>query len=1850
MIAASYERIAMELTEHSCTRCGGALYSIGEDRWKCRYCGRIYDEESAAKNTKTMSELFDKKEQEVVNNLRRNLYDAVNAEFISNKDVKAACVELKKHLPDDFAANFYEVACSDNLRAITQKIRKINVEENMDEIESVINFLIKSLQIDFLLELNNLVERAYKNTDLKLFEKYATLISVEAEKVNMGIYETKLPREVFIAYSSKDMDKVSELCEFLEGQGLQCFVAARNLRHGKGSVENYDKALKEAMDHCKSFVFVSSLNSRQFSCDALGIEIPYIEALDKDNAPAEYRNNYISIPHKFKKPRVEYRVEESRGFNAADGITNEFFDGYERVYSPEAVASRILKQLVEVPTETPAPEKKPETKKICVNCGTENAQSASSCTKCRSTQFVSSVSEYVKLKNQQELEERRKREEEKKKEEERRKAATSSTYSSAPKSAPQPPKKKKSHGCLITFLVVLAVVVVIGIIASQSTGNKEPETIDPGVNEITMAPTYSDNVPDDNYPNEYPSDDPWDDGPADTEEPTMPPPVMEDFTGEYDGVSITITADGVMTVGCAGDIPSYEYSDDVPWHNIYLDIFEDGYTYSKYAEEFVKKIVFEDGVTSIGDHAFYGFGYVEKIVLPESVKSIGYRAFNSCYGLSVIDLSHVESIGVEAFYGCGSLASINLADVRTIGRQAFAWCSALSSVEIGDSVEKVETEAFVETAIYNEQINANSYVIIGTCFIKAYPEAMSGAIDGSAFSGIVCIADSAVQSASDLISMTLPESVKHIGVGAFRDCYGLTSLNIPASVISIGDEAFYSCSAIASVTIAEGSQLKLIGNSAFAGCSSIVTVTFPSDCAVEYIGERAFHGIAVTEAVIPASVRVLGKEAFYSCPQLKKVVIAENSALESIPEGAFYSCTSLEEIVVSEGSAITSIGKGALYYCTALRSVTFPTDIPLSEIGAEAFYNCDSIVQINLPASVTSIGNSAFSECDQLSNIAIPTSVTLIGEYAFNDCYYLEAITYLGTQDEWSSVVKGSGWDQYAGYNTSNRSTAVICMNGEYDPTVSETFTSGLSFALNSDLTGYIVKKYQGTEVNVIIPSTYNGLPVVAIAGSSFAETEIVSVTVPASVKEISTSAFSTCESLTEVIFAEECGLLTIGEGAFKYCSALTTFTIPKSVMTLSKEAFRDCASLESVVFEEGTLIEVIGDTAFYNCGKLKDVSIPDSVTTIEAYAFDYTDIETLSFGENSAILSIGAYAFGNCYELKTVSLPKGLTNINSNAFYNTGNIEFATLTVKQIGYIPKSSLKSVVFIPEADVEGVEKTGKIVDNLFQNNDVLESVVMSEDMTEIGYRAFYGCDALTSVTFSSALTKIGKEAFLNCTKIESMMIPSGVTSIGQSAFTGCVALTSASIPATVTEFGYYAFQNCTALSSVTLEEGLTVIGAYTFLGCSAMTEITLPESLVTVGDDAFYETGLVSIVVPAGVTSLGNRTFEYCESLESVTIYGTPEASYNTFNYCPMLKSATVNSAMIKFIPSANLQHLEILEGDIVNGALSGYSKLLSVVLPSGSEGLIIGQRAFYNCSSLMSITIPANIEGIGTEAFAGCTKLVEVINLSSKTIELGDTSNNGAVAANALIVHSGESLLETIDDFVFITVEGVHYLVNYVGDDTEIVLPESYNGELYSTRPSTFAGNKTITSVTVRGTTEIAEQLFYDCTSLVTVVIDDCVQSIGMSAFSSCDVLESVTVGNGVSYIGVSAFRDCPYLKTVTLGNGVSHIDSSAFYNCPRLTKISIPATVTRIGWDVFYSCEELLGITFSDSSYKWNLYQSDPVYFPTDVPNYIFEVKDASVNVSNFNDYHNYFWIREDVDMTPDDETEGETVVEEVE
>ena len=332
------------LYQNICLTCGGSLSKIDNEHYKCDWCHNVYATEKVENYNDKLSKLLDEAKVELISNAKKNLYKAVTDKYISKDEVTKWCDEVKKYLPDDFQANFYYDFINSKKSEVAKNIRKIDEKEQFENLEPLIVFVTKSLEKSYVTAIKGLVERAYKFCDTEKYIKYTTDIENEAEKLDKCMYDTKQPRKAFVAYSSKDSDKAIELVEMLEAQGISCFISLRNLRHGVGSQENYEKSLKDAMDHCMSFIFVSSLNSRNIECDAYDKEMPYIMEKDVDNSPGQYRNFYTKIPNEYKKPRVEYRIEDSLEDNFADYLVDEFFDGYERAYTIKDVAIRIMEQ------------------------------------------------------------------------------------------------------------------------------------------------------------------------------------------------------------------------------------------------------------------------------------------------------------------------------------------------------------------------------------------------------------------------------------------------------------------------------------------------------------------------------------------------------------------------------------------------------------------------------------------------------------------------------------------------------------------------------------------------------------------------------------------------------------------------------------------------------------------------------------------------------------------------------------------------------------------------------------------------------------------------------------------------------------------------------------------------------------------------------------------------------------------------------------------------------------------------------------------------------------------------------------------------------------------------------------------------------------------------------------------------------------------------------------------------------------------------------------------------------------------------------------------------------------------
>ena len=145
---------------------------------------------------------------------------------------------------------------------------------------------------------------------------------------------------------------------------------------------------------------------------------------------------------------------------------------------------------------------------------------------------------------------------------------------------------------------------------------------------------------------------------------------------------------------------------------------------------------------------------------------------------------------------------------------------------------------------------------------------------------------------------------------------------------------------------------------------------------------------------------------------------------------------------------------------------------------------------------------------------------------------------------------------------------------------------------------------------------------------------------------------------------------------------------------------------------------------------------------------------------------------------------------------------------------------------------------------------------------------------------------------------------------------------------------------------------------------------------------------------------------------------------------------------------------------------------------------------------------------------------------------------------------------------------------------TSVVIPDCVT----SIGDYAFRDCRGLTSITIPdGVTSIGDSAFSYCSRLTSVTIPDSVTSIGNSAFSTCDRLTSVTIGNGVTSIGDRAFMGCSGFASVTIGNGVTSIGNSAFYGCGGLTSVTIPDGVTCIGGFAFYGCSGLTSVTIPD-------------------------------------------------------------------
>ena len=281
----------------------------------------------------------------------------------------------------------------------------------------------------------------------------------------------------------------------------------------------------------------------------------------------------------------------------------------------------------------------------------------------------------------------------------------------------------------------------------------------------------------------------------------------------------------------------------------------------------------------------------------------------------------------------------------------------------------------------------------------------------------------------------------------------------------------------------------------------------------------------------------------------------------------------------------------------------------------------------------------------------------------------------------------------------------------------------------------------------------------------------------------------------------------------------------------------------------------------------------------------------------------------------------------------------------------------------------------------------------------------------------------------------------------------------------------------------------------------------------------------------------------------VIITGFSEIEDYAFYECSSLTSVTIPNSVTT----------------IGEWAFGSCERLTSVTIPNSVTS--IGEGVFSGCNSLTSVTIPNSVTSIGQDAFWGCSSLTSVTIPNSVT-SIGE---GAFLDCNSLTSVTIPNSVTSIGEWAF---SGCSSL-------TSVTIPNSVT----SIGEGVFNGCESLTSVTIpNSVTSIGELAFVDCNSLTSVTIPNSVTTIGEWAFGSCERLTSVTIPNSVTSIGEGVFSGCNSLTSVTIPNSVTSIGQDAFWGCSSLTSVTIPNSVTSIGGYAFEWCSGLTSVTIPNS------------------------------------------------------------------
>lgn len=886
---------------------------------------------------------------------------------------------------------------------------------------------------------------------------------------------------------------------------------------------------------------------------------------------------------------------------------------------------------------------------------------------------------------------------------------------------------------------------------------------------------------------------------------------------------------------------------------------------------------------------------------------------------------------------------------------------------------------------------------------------------------------------------------------------------------------------------------------------------------------------------------------------------------------AFSSCTKLENIRIP--NSVTIIENTALSGCTSLKNVEIyavagVVDPVYSSVGGSVVYKNPKTSAVDLfyvPQGMTGDANGAYVVPDGVTNlpnkvfnknifteVVISKGVLTIEESAFYECEKLKKVT-CATGGTGELVFRGDTFKYCSALEEITLPARLSGFNPDFFASCSSLQKINLEEGASNTYSSEDGLLFNQTKTELVY------CPQGRVGKYEFASTVV----------SVADKAFYKCKNLEEVVFNG--WMQSIGDGAFEGCSSLVKITFKGAEnnevvsLKIGEGAFRSCTRLTEVLFDAKSRVTDLGAEAFKGCVRLTQISFPASLTVIGDNAFESTKLSSVTFAEKGNLTEIGASAFTKL-PLASLKFPASLQTIGESAFYQN------------------QSLTSVEFA----ADGADLT--IGDYAFQKCEKLESIAIPKNVVGIGEGVFLDCKKLASVTvdennqyfvtndgllFDKGYTRL---LFYPAGKTGTLTLPEQMTSIGAGVFKGNESLTGIVIPENVTFIGKEAFMNCENLETVEFLTGGTqeelILEEGVFHWCHALTSVVnFPDRVKKIPDRFMQGTNKVTeFVIPDSVESIGMMAF-WATPFETVTIPASVTfIGLGAFGSNPAGVTTSMTIVFEEGDKPLSLENAKVGPGTSAlsnnYGVFEYNERLTSVTLPKRLTN--ISNKMFQYCSALTQITIPSGVISVGLDPFKGSA--VESVIFENSTDP-----------ERAVIFADG-----------------------YMTSGSGAYDPDKYYGA--------FAQNTALKTVTLpKGTTRIADYMFYGCTSLEQITIPNTITNgtdgyyaVGRAAFKNCTALKTVdfeTGGTGQITIGGNGYgKSNPNYTFIS-----SLLNVGAFYGCGALETINFPENLASAkdpeGYDVaaisaagmiFEKCVSLANITVAKGTATDNYYYAE--------------------------------------------------------